>query len=178
MTLDAESNNEVFAGLVERTRKLTGANPQIVEHWEATMLMLRGSYSKDEENLFISALQLVGCVRSETTIKQWLRGTTLAPQDTEDIRKLLKVAGSPNSLETAQGIASEMEKVRAFHRRLGRRLHQRMAALITEKQGTSKTTLIDGEIDEILDLTHTACIQDIIGPGPIPEGTRRLYALS
>ena len=178
LTLDAESNNEVFAGLVERTRRLTGANSQIVGLWESTMLRLRGSYRKDEESLFISALQMVGCVRSETTIKQWLRGTTLAPQDTEDIKKLLKVAGSPSSLEAAQEITTEMEKVRAFHRKLGRRLNQRMTALITEKRGATKTTLIDGEIDEILDLTHTACIQEIIGPGPIPEGTRRLYALS
>lgn len=176
LILEAENNEEVFHGLVERTRKLSGSSMRIIQEWEAVMLALRSAF-KDQEELFINAMHLVGCDRKDATLRQWLRGLTMAPQSVDDINKLLKVNRSSLSVG-ADIVAAEMNKLRAFHRRLGKRLHKKMTDVILEDNGKKKRDLLDSEIDEILDLTHTVKIEDISELQQIPLATRKLYALS
>lgn len=178
LLLDTENNEEVFLGLVERTKSLSTANPKTVERWEMLMRRLRMIYKPGEEQLFIKSLELIGCSRSELTMKQWLRGTTMAPQDVEDMQKLFKLSGQSIQLEEAQKIADEIEKVRSFHRKLGRRLHQKMAEAIEEPGTKKRQSLLDNEIDEILDLTHTVKVDGVSDLISIPFGYKRLYALS
>ena len=178
LLLDTENNEEVFLGLVERTKSLSNANQKIIEQWEMLMRKLRMMYKPTEEHLFIRSLELIGCSRSELTMKQWLRGTTMAPQDVEDMQKLFRLSGQSIQLEEAQKIASEIEKVRSFHRKLGRRLHQKMAEAIEESGTKKRQSLLDTEIDEILDLTHTVKIDGVSDLISIPFEYQRLYALS
>lgn len=178
LLLDAENNEEVFLGLVERTKSLSNADQKTVEQWESLMHKLRVIYKPSEEALFVGALELIGCTRSELTMKQWLRGTTMAPQDVGDIQRLFRLSGQSLQIENAQKIANEIEKVRSFHRKLGRRLHQKMAEAVEESGAKKRQSLLDTEIDEILDLTHTVKVDGVSDLISIPYEYKRLYALS
>lgn len=178
LLLDAENNEEVFLGLVERTKSLSNANQKTIEQWEVLMRKLRMIYKPSEEALFIKSLELIGCNRSELTMKQWLRGTTMAPQDVEDMQKLFKLSGQSIQSDEVQKIAREIDKVRSFHRKLGRRLHQKMAETVEESGVKKRQSLLDTEIDEILDLTHTVKVDGVSDLISIPIEYKRLYALS
>lgn len=176
LALDGEHNREIFQEIATRTKDLTEADKDILNRWERALLSIRKIRENDGEQLLIDMLRMLKCEKTDNTIRQWIKGVTLAPQDTEDVSALLKIAGTTSPTDLAPRICVEIDKVRKFHRRLGKRLHSKLGEMA---RGDSDSTndLIDIEIDEILDLVHLVRVERIEGPIQPPVGYRELLVL-
>lgn len=163
LALDNESNREIFQEVALRTKDLIGANVETLEQWENALSYIRRLRASDGERSLIIILKMLKCDKTETTMKQWFKGITLAPQNVEDVISLLRVANVSSAKDIAPKVCVEIEKVRKFHRRLGRRLHSKISNMAQGNE-TDTDNEIDMEIDEILDLTHLVKLERITGP--------------
>lgn len=176
LALDGEHSREIFQEIAARTKDLAGANSDIMTSWERALFSIRRIRDNDGEQILIDMLRMLKCEKTDTTIRQWIKGVTLAPQDTEDVAALLKIAGVASSSELAPSICGEVDKVRKFHRRLGKRLRSKLGEM-ARGDNDSTNDLIDIEIDEILDLVHLVKVERIEGPIKPPAGYRELLVL-
>ncbi len=159
-----DQNREMFENVLRRTQELSGTDPRILSLWKTALKSLRETYDIKNPNslrAYLHDLQDQGCKKIEQTTKLWLKGTALAPRDREDIESLLNLIEFKNASVLSKIIHREIESVRVFHRKLGRRLRGRLGALLSENKLEGKDDPVDREIDEILEMADPVAIKEI-----------------
>ncbi|MGM0686741.1 MAG: DrmE family protein, partial [Promethearchaeati archaeon] len=150
----------IFQSVLAQVNHLVRADDRVIELWRSSIkkVYFEGQYRST--SAIIRALRNLGCRRVELTIRQWFRGTTLAPQDTGDIARVLELAGVQRASEVARVVCREIEIVRAFNRRLGRRIREQIKASITGHVRPARER-IDFEIDEAIEAVEYKTIASI-----------------
>jgi hypothetical protein len=83
---------------------------------------------------------------STFTLRQWLWGNTLCPDDTEDLRRLAEVLDMGFVRAYYKKIAKAARRLRGLHRGLSRRLNSWLEQQVTGAVGRSDEDLIDPEL--------------------------------
>lgn len=149
-----DTSRSIFQSVLEQVNHLVKADIKVVELWRASIKKLlfedqpRGS-SRSVSSI-IRSLREIGCERTDPAIRQWFKGITLAPSDTQDISRVLQIAGVPRSTDIAKVVAREMNVIRKFNRDLGRQIKRKIKASITREVESRKTRL-DFEISEAIE---------------------------
>ena len=159
-----DQNDEMFQNVLRRTQELSGVDTKATQLWKTALKELRETYEIKNPNsyrAYLHDLRDNGCTKLEQTIRQWLRGTTMAPRDQEDIECLLKMIQYRNASTLSKIIHREIEIERLFHRKMGRRLKERLQGLLRSGQGQQSSDPIDREIDEILEIVEPVSISEI-----------------
>jgi len=150
----------IFQSVLAQVNHLVRADNRVIELWRSSIkkIYFEGQYRSI--SAIIRALRNLGCRRVELTIRQWFRGTTLAPQDIEDIGRVLELAGVQRASEVARVVCREIEIIRAFNRRLGRRIREQIRTSITGHVQPARER-IDFEIDEAIEAVEYKTIASI-----------------
>ena len=124
-----------------------------VDHWRTVLAAAyreAGSYAALADRLAEH-----GCHLQAQTVRLWVIGVTLGPDDPDDIRRLGAVTGDPTLLAAHQEIHRAMRTLRGAHVRLGRRL-----AELTRSLGPAAAA---GRLaaDEVVDETSGLTAADI-----------------
>jgi hypothetical protein len=91
-----------------------------VSHWRrvlAASYRSLGTYEK-----FAARLREFGCAVQTQTIRLWVIGVTIGPEDPEDVLRVGRVAGDEVLLNHRQEVVRAMRSLRGAHAQLGRRL--------------------------------------------------------
>ncbi len=90
-------------------------------------------------------LERLGCDKQTQTVRLWVVGQTIGPEDPQDIRRVGEALGDDSLVTNYQAIADAIKNLRAAHVRLGHRL-----AVIARRVGPRAAAgLVDD--DEIID---------------------------
>lgn len=108
----------------------------------------------------IRSLHSRGCPRTGQAIRQWFRGTTLAPKDVQDIHRVLDLAGVQRPTEISRVVSREIEVIRQFNRDLGRRIKEQIRASVTSQSQPARAR-IDFEIDEAIEAVEYRTVASI-----------------
>ncbi|MDO8570726.1 MAG: DrmE family protein [Candidatus Daviesbacteria bacterium] len=160
-----EQNQEMFKNVLNRTQELSKVDSRVISLWQTALKGLRETYDISNPysvNAYLHDLKDNGCVKIGQTVRQWLKGTTFAPRDIEDIECLLKLAEIKNSSSLSKIIHGEIESTRVFNRRMGKRLRERLGIKLNSDQNVHTEDAIDREIDEILEMVQPNTIRSII----------------
>jgi len=150
--LRGDVTRSIFNSVLNQVNHLIKVDNRVIDLWRSSIkkVLFEDSYEARPISGIIRSLRAVGCRRVDITIRQWFRGTTLAPQDIEDIRRVLELAGVPRASEISKIVSREIEEIRIFNRRLGRRISGQMKASITGETQPAGDR-IDFEIDEVIE---------------------------
>lgn len=162
--MKGDITRSIFHSVLTRVNHLVRADARVIELWRSSVrkILFEG---RDRETAWpmskiIRSLRNLGCRRVDLTIRQWFRGTTLAPKDIEDIRRVLDLAGVQRSREVSKVVSREIEIIRTFNRRLGRRIREQIITSITSGIRPPKQRL-DFEIDEAIEAVESKTIDSI-----------------
>jgi hypothetical protein len=149
-----DATRSIFQSVLEQVNHLVKADMKVVELWRASIkkILFEGQPKETSKSVssIIRSLRKLGCDRTDPAIRQWFKGTTLAPSDTQDINRVLEVAGVSRAADIAKIVAREMNIIRKFNRELGRQIKGQIKASVTkEKQGGR--TRLDFEISEAIE---------------------------
>ena len=150
----------IFQSVLAQVNHLVRADDRVIELWRSSVRKLYFGEQYRSVSAIIRALQGRGCRRVGVTIRQWFRGTTLAPQDIEDIGRVLELAGVERASEVAGVVSREIEIIRLFNRRLGRRIREQVRMSITGDLQPAQER-IDFEIDEAIEALEYKTIASI-----------------
>jgi len=142
------SSRSIFESILSRVNHLVGADQQVIALWRQALHTVSEKYPLRDRQLH-RALRRLGCTRVEQTMRNWFTGTTMAPNDRADISRILQLAGHPKPDAVARLVAKEVESVRTFNRRLGRRIQKQIRAAAA--QASQPDQRIDFEIDEAIE---------------------------
>lgn len=145
--------HSIFQSVLSHVNHLVRVDDRVVELWRSTVrkiLFDQDTRGARPLSVIVQSLRNLGCTRVELTIRQWFKGTTMAPQDVEDVRRILDLAGVQRAAEVARVVSREIEVIRTFNRRLGRRINEQIRASITRGAQPPKER-IDFEIDEAIE---------------------------
>ena len=122
-------------------------------HWRSVL----GAAYRDSGSYpaLTARLAQEGCRVQAQTVRLWVIGVTLGPDDPEDVRRLGTVTGDPALLSAHQEVHRAMRTLRGAHVQLGRRL-----AELTRSLGPAATA---GRLapDEVVDDTSGLTAADI-----------------
>ena len=150
----------IFQSVLAQVNHLVKADNRVIELWRSSIKKIYFEGQFRSISAIIRSLRNLGCRRVELTIRQWFRGTTLAPQDVEDIARVLELAGVQRASEIARVVCREIEVIRAFNRRLGRRIREQIRSSITGHVQSVRER-IDFEIDEAIEAVEYKTIASI-----------------
>ena len=154
----------IFQSVLAQVNHLVRVDNRVIDLWRSSLKSVRfGSQTTMKIrsiSSIINSLHDLGCSRVDLTIRQWFRGTTLAPHDVEDIRRVLELAGVQRPYDISKVVSREIEIIRAFNRRLGRRINERVRTSITGGKHQVKER-IDFEIDEAIEAVEYRTITSI-----------------
>lgn len=114
-------------------------------HWRRVLADLYARLGAYER--LRSALARHGCLLQAQTIRLWVVGTTIGPDDSQDVRRVGLVAGDAALTDGYKQVDQAMRSLRGAHSRLGRRL-----AELTRRVGTAVAVGL-ADADEIVDET-------------------------
>lgn len=160
-----EQSQEMFKNVLVRTQELSRTDSRVISLWQTALKELRKIYEISNPysvNAYLHDLKDSGCTKIGQTVKQWLKGTTFAPRDIEDVECLLKMADIKNSSNLSKIIHREIESVRVFHRKMGKRLRERLGIKLNSDRDGHPEDTTDREIDEILEMVQPQTIKSII----------------
>lgn len=158
----------IFNSVLARVSHLIRVDHRIIELWKSTIRKILFTHRPFAIPTIIGLLRKAGCDRADMTIRLWFMGTTMAPQDTRDIRHILDLAGISRSLEMSKSIGREVEIIRTFNRRLGRRIRAQLKmAVLTGPEARGPKDRLDFEIDEAIEAIEYRTIESIT---PITRG--------
>lgn len=160
-----EQNQEMFENVLKRTQDLSKVDSKVISLWQTALKILKENYDLHNPysvNAYLSDLKNNGCTKSVQTVKQWLKGTTFAPRDIEDVECLLKLAEIKNPSSLSKIIHQEIESMRIFHRRMGKRLRERLGIKLSSDLNVHAIDPVDREIDEMLEMVEPNTIKSII----------------
>jgi len=162
--MTGDITRSIFQSVLAQVNHLVRVDNRVVDLWRSSIKKI---YFESQPtgrtrpmSAIIHSLRNLGCRRVELTIRQWFRGTTLAPQDVQDIRRVLELAGVQRPYEVARVVCREIEIIRAFNRRLGRRIKEQIRASITGYAQPARER-IDFEIDEAIEAVEYRTIVSI-----------------
>jgi len=155
--------HSAFQSVLTRVNHLIRVDHRVIDIWRSSIKKILIDH-KNSVSRIVQSLRRLGCCRVELTIKHWFRGVTLAPQDVEDIRRVLDLAGANRSAEISKIVNREIGIVRAFNRRLGRRIREKIRLSVTGEIPTLKER-IDFEIDEAIEAIEYKNIESIESVG-------------
>jgi len=154
----------IFQSVLAQVNHLVRVDDRVIDLWRSSLKSVRfGSQTTMKIRSIpsiINSLHDLGCSRVDLTIRQWFRGTTLAPHDVEDIRRVLELAGVQRPYDISKVVSREIEIIRTFNRRLGRRINERVRTSITGGKHQVKER-IDFEIDEAIEAVEYRTITSI-----------------
>ncbi len=170
LVFSSGEQHDVFATTLARTQHLLKTDTRIVERWQGALVAIRRRFPPGEWGAgarFVEALRDLGCERDPATMRTWLAGSTMAPRAVEDIATLLRLAGDvgdPASIARwAALISGEINHIRDFNRRIGRRIVRRM---LNQGGGEEARDRIDEEIDELLE---DACLRTVTAVSDVSQ---------
>jgi hypothetical protein len=170
LLLSAGDWQDVFAAAVARTRHLIRTDPRITERWRDTLIRIRQDYPREQwgkGTRFCEAMEQLGCIRDRVTMRSWLSGSTMAPRDSADIAYLLRLGGGLGDVDAwAELISHEMNLVRDFHRRIGRRIARHVLA---PDGGERAGDRVDEEIDELLEDVELRIVAEVSSVAQRPK---------
>lgn len=120
--IDGEARKDLLAKVLE----VAGELPEFavpaawVDYWRQALrraYVRFGSYERLRDEL-----HLVGCHKQTQTIRLWVVGATIGPDDAEDIRRLGEAIDDQPLMVNYQAIDTAIESLRSAHRALGQRL--------------------------------------------------------
>jgi hypothetical protein len=170
--LSEDEHRSVYALIAERTRHLFPMNERALELWALATDLLRGEYPPNDPvavETFCQRLEAEHCRRGRQSMRNWLNGRVFAPEATDDVEIMLRVAQTPGSTrEIAQVVAMELGHYRNFRRTIGRAIVRRTVRLV---DGRASRSRLDDEIDEVLELCDVRVVErvDVIHPNPQPS---------
>lgn len=114
-----------------------------VDYWRGALTRARARFATYE--LLRAELERHGCVRQAQTVRLWVTGQTIGPEDPEDVRRLGECLGDEPLIRSYRTVADAMRGLRTAHVRLG----QRVGALARSVGANAAAGLVDE--DEIID---------------------------
>jgi len=120
--LDGDSRKDLLAKVLEVAVEVPALAVAAgwVSHWRrvlATSYRSFGSYEK-----FAIRLRDAGCTVQTQTIRLWVIGVTIGPEDAQDVLRVGRVAGDEVLLKHHPEVVRAMRSLRGAHVTLGRRL--------------------------------------------------------
>lgn len=143
--LDGEARKDLLAKVLEIAEDVPElAVPAAwVDYWRDALRRAHATFATYER--LQSELEERGCVRQTQTVRLWVIGQTIGPEDPEDVRRLGECLDDEPLVSNYQTIADAMRGLRNAHHRLGLRL----GALSRRVGPGTAAGLIDD--DEIID---------------------------
>jgi hypothetical protein len=153
------STKSIFDSILARVNHLVGADQQVISLWRNALHEVLSQHPLRSGQLLVRLRQL-GCRRADQTIRTWFIGTTMAPRDAADIARILQLAQFARPEVVARLISREVEVIRSFNRRLGKRIHGQIRAAATGGVASPKERL-DFEIDEAIEALEYKEVQRV-----------------
>ena len=143
--LDGEATKDLLTKVLE----VAGELPEFavpaawVDYWRQA---LRRAYARFKTyEALAGALHERGCIRQPQTIRLWVVGQTIGPEDHEDIRRVGECLNDEPLTSTYRTINAAIESLRHAHQALGLRL-----GALARHVGVTRAASLTGE-DEIID---------------------------
>ena len=120
--LDGDSQKDLLAKVLE----VAGEIPALavaagwVGHWRRVLAASYGRFGSYER--FATSLRDQGCSVQTQTVRLWVIGTTIGPEDADDVRRVGLVADDEALLSHHGEVVRAMRSLRGAHTKLGRRL--------------------------------------------------------
>jgi len=129
----------------------------------------RGSYNAEQ---LLKLMNEHGSgLTSSVTIQAWLRGQTLCPQDTEDLRRLSEILEMDFVRKNYQRIGKAASRLRGLHRGVANKLNRWLQQQATGIDAGNDDEIIDpdlgltfGDLKSSLSLQRISAVQVINGP--------------
>lgn len=120
--LDGDAKKDLLAKVLE----VAGELPEFavpaawVDYWRQA---LRRAYARfDTYEVLTAALHERGCIRQTQTVRLWVVGQTIGPEDPEDIRRIGECLDDAVLVSNYRTVNAAVESLRHAHRALGFRL--------------------------------------------------------
>ncbi len=143
--IDADSRKDQLAKVLEvadQVPELAVASAW-VSYWRSVLTKARQRYWSNE--VFADALREFGCHLQTQSIRLWIVGDTIGPDDPLDVRRVGQVAEDDVLTDHFGEVHRSMASLRRAHQRLG----QRIGNLARRVGGAAASGLVDR--DEIID---------------------------
>ena len=143
--LDGQARKDLLAKVLE----VAGDVPELavpaawVDYWREALRRAHRAFDTYER--LHSELARRGCARQSQTVRLWVIGQTIGPEDPEDIRRLGECLSDDALVANYMTIADAIQGLRSAHVRLGHRL----GALARQVGTAAAAGLMDA--DEIID---------------------------
>lgn len=119
-------DGEVRKDLLGKVLEVAGDVPELaapaawVDYWRDALRRAHDSFRSYEA--LRAELAQHGCVRQAQTIRLWVIGEVIGPDDSEDVRRLGECLDDEPLIANYRQVAEAMRSLRSAHQRLGRRL--------------------------------------------------------
>lgn len=143
--LDGEARKDLLAKVLE----VAGELPEFavpaawIDYWRNVLRRAHVKFGSYES--LAAALRNRGCIRQTQTVRLWVVGQTIGPEDPEDIRRLGESVGDDALVGNYQIINAAIDSLRHAHQALGLRL-----GALARRVGTASAAGLVGD-DEIID---------------------------
>jgi hypothetical protein len=150
--IDDHASRALFDDVLAKVNHLVHADPRVIELWRASLDRLCGGATRTPDTVrrAIADLRGRGCTVTDQAMSSWFRGTTLAPRDARNVRRVLEASGVQHADDVGRVVVREVNTIRNFNRRLGARIRAQIRAEITHSS-VRPTDRLDIEIDEALE---------------------------
>jgi len=162
--ISSDVSRSVFESVLAKVNHMVRVDRAVVDLWRQAIRRIAPASSMGRfrtEADVIRELQHLGCEKSNTAVRHWLRGTTMAPQDVADVRRMLQIASVPKPSDVAAIVSREMGVIRTFNRRLGKRLKAQMMMQVLGRVATQPLDRLDFEIDEAIEAVEKKVVVSI-----------------
>lgn len=173
--LDGDSRKDLLAKVLEVAVEVPALAVAAgwVSHWRRVLAVSYRSFGTYEK--FAARLRELGCSVQTQTIRLWVVGVTIGPEDPQDVFRVGQVAGDQALLNQHSEVVRAMRSLRGAHVKLGRRLadlavhvgaaaaagHVRRDEVIDERSG-----LTVADFQDSLDIVAVRSI-DVLGDMPL-----------
>lgn len=122
--LDRDSRKDLLAKVLEVAEEVPALAVAAgwVAHWRRVLAGAYRTFGSYER--FASALRAQGCTLQTQTVRLWVVGVTIGPEDSEDVHRVGVVTEDPVLLEQDAEVHRAMRSLRGAHQSLGRRLSE------------------------------------------------------
>jgi hypothetical protein len=120
--LDGDSRKDLLAKVLEVAVEVPALAVAAgwVSHWRRVLAASYRSFGTYEK--FAARLRELGCSVQTQTIRLWVIGVTIGPEDPQDVSRVGHAAGDQALLSQHSEVVRAMRSLRGAHVKLGRRL--------------------------------------------------------
>jgi len=162
--MKGDVTRSIFQSVLAQVNHLVRVDHRVVDLWRSSVKKIlfggQPEWRTRSMSTIIRSLHSRGCPRTGQAIRQWFRGTTLAPKDVQDIHRVLDLAGVQRPTEISRVVSREIEVIRQFNRDLGRRIKEQIRASVTSQSQPARAR-IDFEIDEAIEAVEYRTVASI-----------------